>query len=117
MVTKVFMGKNTCHPSHHRSVIHTYHPEVSLSHQYAFPQAILENREFKKWKFSFFPQRHALSTSFEIFVVTYGVTNFLPKLTDMLLFSTEKTEFPFLVFPYFWVMPFPPSLTAFVANI
>ena len=32
-----------------------------------FP-AILENREFKKWKFSFFSQRHTLSTSFDIFI-------------------------------------------------
>ncbi len=47
--------------------------------------AIPENREFKKWKFSFFHQRHALSTSFDIFVVTYRETNFLPKLVDMLL--------------------------------
>ena len=53
----------------------------------------------------FFCQRHALSTSFDIFVVTYRVTFFLPKLVDMLLFSMEKTEFPFLVFPYFRVMP------------
>ncbi len=58
-----------------------------------------------KWKFSFFRQRHALSTSFDIFVVTYRVTNFLPKLLDMLLFCTDKTEFSFLVFPYFRVMP------------
>ena len=43
--------------------------------------------------------------SFDIFVITYRVTNFLPKLVNMLLFSTEKTEFPFLVFPYFRVMP------------
>ncbi len=64
--------------------------------------AIPENREFKKWKFSFFHQRHALWMSF---VVTYRVTNLLPKLVDMLLFSMEKTEFPFLVFPYFRVMP------------
>ncbi len=35
-----------------------------------FP-AIPENREIKKWKFSFFHQRHELSTSFDIFVVTY----------------------------------------------
>ena len=47
----------------------------------------------------FFHQRHALSMSFYIFVVTYRVTNFLPKLIDMLLFSTEKTEFLFFVFP------------------
>ena len=54
----------------------------------------------------FFHQWHALSTSFDIFIVTYRVTNFLPKLIDMLLFSTEKPEFPFLVFPYFQVMPY-----------
>ena len=63
----------------------------------------------QKWKLSFFRQRHTLlctlSTSFDIFVITYRVTNFLPKLVNMLLFSTEKTEFPFLVFPYFRVMP------------
>ena len=68
-------------------------------------KAIPENREIKKWKLSFFHQRHALSMSFNIFVVTYRVTNFLPKLINMLLFSREKTEFPFLVFPYFRVMP------------
>ncbi len=50
----------------------------------------------------FFPSK---TMSFDIFVITYRVTNFLPKLVDMLLFSTEKTEFPFLVFPYFRVMP------------
>ena len=74
-----------------------------------FSWAIPENREIKKWKFSFFCQRHArhvLSTSFDTFVATYRVTNFLPKLMDMLLFSVEKNEFPFLVFPYFRVMPF-----------
>ena len=43
--------------------------------------------------------------SFGIFLVTYRVTNFLPKLINMLLFSIEKTEFPFFVFPYFWVLP------------
>ncbi len=54
----------------------------------------------KKWKFSFFCQRHALLTSFDIFVVTYRVTNFLPKLINMLLFSTEKK----LNF-HFWFSP------------
>ena len=54
--------------------------------------------EFKRKKFSFFGQRHALSTSFDIFVVTFRVTNFLPKLVDMLLFSAETTEFPFFDF-------------------
>ncbi len=42
-------------------------------------------------------------------IVTCRVTNFLPKLMDMLLFSMEKTEFPFLVFPYFRVMLTDPS--------
>ncbi len=51
-----------------------------------------------------------LSTRFDIFIITYRVTNCLPKLIDMLLFSTEKTEFPFLVFPYFRVMPIPEHL-------
>ncbi len=55
---------------------------------------------------AFSRQRHALSTSFDIFAVTYiEWLNFLPKLVDMLLFSTYKTELPFLVFPYFRVMP------------
>ena len=48
--------------------------------------------------------------SFDTFVVTYKVNNFLPKLVDMLLFSMEKTEFHFLVFPYFRVMPQQASL-------
>ncbi len=60
-----------------------------------------KKREIKKWKFSFFCQRQTLLISFDIFVVTYRVTNFLPKLLDMLLFSTEKTELPFFGFPLF----------------
>ncbi len=43
--------------------------------------------------------------SFDIFVVTCRVTNFLPKLVDMLLFSMEKAEFPFFEFPFFRVLP------------
>ncbi len=39
-----------------------------------------------KKKFNFCCQRHALSTSFGIFVVTERVTNFLPKLVDIALF-------------------------------
>ena len=46
-------------------------------------------------KFSFFHQRHALSTSFNIFVVTYRVTNFLSKLVDNAI-----SEFPFFEFPF-----------------
>ncbi len=57
-----------------------------------------------KWKNEiqfFFCQSHALWTSFDIFVVTYRVSNFLPKLMDILLFSMEKTEFPFFLIPLF----------------
>ena len=76
--------------------------------------AIPENREMNKVKFIFFfCQRHALSTSFDIFVVTYRVTNFLPKLIHMLLFSMEKTEFPFFEFHYFRVLPIYPSVQIF----
>ena len=48
-----------------------------------------------------FCQRHALSTSFNIFVVTKWMTNFLPKLVDMPLYSMEKTEFLFFNSPIF----------------
>ena len=50
------------------------------------------------------------------FVVTYRVTNLLPKLVDMLLFSMEKTEFLFLVFPYFRIMPSFPNQSDVVEN-
>ncbi len=63
--------------------------------------AIPDNREFQKWKLSFFRQRHTLSTSFNIFVITYRVTNFLPKLIDMQLFSTEKNWISIFGFPLF----------------
>ncbi len=40
--------------------------------------------------------------SFDIFVITYRGTNFLPKLMDMLLFSTEKElNFHFFLIPLF----------------
>ena len=39
--------------------------------------------------------------SFNIFAVTYRVTSFLPKVVYMLLFYSEKTEFPCLEFPIF----------------
>ena len=61
--------------------------------------AIPENREFKKMEIQFFPSKTCI-------VDTYRVTNFLPKLVDMLLFSTEKKNWiSILVFPYFRVMP------------
>ena len=68
--------------------------------------AIPENREFKKWKFSFFHQRHALSTSFDIFVVTYRVTNFLPKLVNIY----GKLNFHFWFSPIFGLCPVVPGL-------
>ncbi len=40
----------------------------------------------KKKEMQLFPSKTALSTSFGIFVVTYRVNNFLPKLVDMLFF-------------------------------
>ena len=65
--------------------------------------AIPENREMKKMKFSFFHQRHILLKSFDIFSVTYGVTNFLPKLVN--IFCRKKLNFHFFEFPYFLVLP------------
>ncbi len=44
--------------------------------------------------------------SFDIIVVTYRVPNFLPKLVDTLLFSGERTEFPFLNSSIFGCCPF-----------
>ncbi len=77
------------------------------THEEGSKVAMPENREIeKKETLFFFCQRHALSTSFNIFVVTHRETNFLPKLADILLFSTEKTEFPFFEFPYFRVLPY-----------
>ncbi len=58
----------------------------------------------------FFLSKTCIVDQFGQFVATYRVTNVLPKLINMLLFSTEKTEFPFLVFPYFPVMPLCPCL-------
>ena len=52
-------------------------------------------------KFSFFHQRHALLTRKDIFVIIYRVTNFLPKLLDMLLFSAEKKNKKKLNFHFF----------------
>ncbi len=78
------------------------------SHQDILPHFVWLYRKIgksKKMEIQFFHQRHELLTSFDKFV-TYRVTNFLPKLLDMLLFSMEKNEVPFLVFPYFLVMPF-----------
>ncbi len=76
-------------------------------------QQCLKIGKGKKWNSVFSCQRHALSTSFDICVVTYRVTNFLPKLVDMLLFSTEKTDFSIFGFPYFRVLPRDPQLECY----
>ena len=55
----------------------------------------------KKNEIQFFSQRHALLTSFDIFVVTYRVTNFLPKLIHMLLFSAGKNWISIFLNPLF----------------
>ena len=69
-------------------------------------EAIPEKREMKKNEIQFIPQRHALSMSFDNFVVTYRVTNVLPKLIHMLVFSMEKNKFPFFSnTPVFRVLP------------
>ncbi len=64
-----------------------------------------KNRELKKMEIQFFPSNTCIIDQFWRILVTYRVTNFLPKLVHMLLFSTEKNEFPLLVFLYFRVMP------------
>ena len=62
----------------------------------------------KKKKLSFFPSKTRIVTSFDIFVVTYRVTNFLPKLINMPSFSMQKkTEFLFFEFTYFRILPIP----------
>ncbi len=45
--------------------------QTAMSVGQCIKQAIPENREMKKMKFSCFGQRHALSRSFSIFMVTY----------------------------------------------
>ncbi len=65
-------------------------------------RAIPENREFKKWKFSFFCQKHALSKRNDIFVVSIEWQTFCQNSSTC---CYGKIEFPFLVFSYFRVMP------------
>ncbi len=71
---------------------------VCLLRWMSFPGQYRKIGNSKNRNSVFFHQRHTLLTSFDVFVVTYRVTNFLP-------FSTEKTEFPFFVFPCFRVLP------------
>ena len=70
------------------------HRATCRHNKYAFQRKGRTTRQYPKIggkKISvFFHQRRALSTSFDTFVVTYRVTNFLPKLVDMLLFPVGK---------------------------
>ena len=56
-------------------------------------------------KIQFFPSKTCIVDEFWYFCSHYRVANFLAKLVNMLLFSTEKTKFPFFGFPYFRVLP------------
>ena len=49
----------------------------------------------------FLVENNSMSMSFDIFVVTYRVTNFVPKLVNMLLFSTKKNWISIFGFPLF----------------
>ncbi len=55
----------------------------------------------RQWKFNFFRQRHPLSMSFDIFIVTFWVIYVLPELAHMLLFSGEKNWISIFCFPLF----------------
>ena len=71
-----------------------------------------------KKEIHFLLQRHALSMSFDIFVITHRVTNFLLKLVDIcFVFHRKKTGFPFFDFPIFGCCPsrarFPGRLRVF----
>ncbi len=58
--------------------------------------------KYKPWNSVFFHQRHALWTSFDIFVVTYRVTNFLPKTGQHpIIYYGKKMNFHILNFPIF----------------
>ncbi len=66
-------------------------------HQYISPKI----GKWKKYENQFFPSKTASSTRFDIFVVTYRVTNFLPKLVDILLFSAQKNWISIFWIPLF----------------
>ncbi len=62
-----------------------------------------ENREFKKKKIQFFPSKtYIVDKCWHFCSHLERVTNFLPKLVDMLFFSVgKKADFPFFKFPIF----------------
>ena len=68
---------------------------------WAYTGNLPKNMELKKKEIQFFPSK-TLLTNVDIFVVICRVTNFLPKLADMLLFSIIL----FFEFPYFRVLPY-----------
>ena len=85
-----------------------YNAAAAYPHAYLYNQCSWQYPKIGTWKKRnsvFFPQRHALSTSFDIFMVTYRVTNFLPKLVDCYYFLWKKLNFHFLKSPFFRVLP------------
>ncbi len=66
---------------------------------------IPENREFKKWKLTFFHGRHGLSISLEIFVVTYRVTIFCQNWLTCYYYLLKKLNFHFFFSPIFGLCP------------
>ena len=64
----------------------------------------------KKMTFSFFPQRHALLTSFDILVVTLEWQTFCQNSSTCYYFLQKKTEFPFFYFPIFGCCRRPQSI-------
>ncbi len=72
--------------------------------------AIPENREMKKKNEIqfFFHQRHALLMTFDIFVVTFRVTNFFAKTGQYaVIFCRKKLNFCFFWIPLFWGFAIP----------
>ena len=64
---KAWCASPECFPAQHISAKLRSHRDV---HQRTQNRQYRKIGNSKKWKFSFFHQRHALSTSFDIFVVT-----------------------------------------------
>ena len=77
-------------PRHHRLPVH---PGISRAEGEGGTRSIPKNRENKKWKFSFSHQRHALLTSFNIFVVTYMWLTFCQNWSTCYYFPQKKLIF------------------------
>ncbi len=79
----------------------TLEPSLWNSHP-GTDRVFVENRDFKKWKFSFFfRQEHSLLTSFAFSVCTCRRLIFLPKLSTSCYFLRTKTECSFFEIPIF----------------